>query len=98
MEFVPKERWASLPVQPSAGYLRQQRRRLAVGVAGAVLWLAFEAARVVTGSAPEGLRLWEPMVPFVLLSLAGIVMSIRQARAERAELERGYRTIPSRED
>ncbi|WAH98838.1 hypothetical protein [Arthrobacter sp. MMS18-M83] len=68
-----------------------------MAVAVAVVWLAFLAAQVVTGSAPEGLRPWEPMVPFVLLSGSGVVMSIRQARAERAELERGYSTIPSRE-
>jgi hypothetical protein len=94
--FVPKERWASLPVQPPAGYWRRRRRWLGVGVAAAAGWLTVVGALVVTGSAPVGLRLWEPLVPFVFLSGAGVLMSVRQARAERAESEHGYRTIPSR--
>lgn len=94
--FVPEERWPSLPVQPTAGAWRRRRRWTALAVAAAALWAVVADAWVVTGAAAAGANVWDPIGPFVLVSVLAIVMSVRQARAERAEQQHGYTTLPVR--
>lgn len=96
VEFVPRERWASLPVQPTAGAWRRRRRWAAVAVAGSGLWVAAVGAEVLAGVQQAGLHIWDPMGPFVLVTAMGAVMGVRQARAERAEQQLGYTTVPHR--
>lgn len=94
--FFPQERWASLPVQPTAGAWRRRRRWAAIGVAGSALWAVLVGAEVLAGTARAGEHLWDPMGPFVLLCGMGIVMAVRQARAEREEQRHGYTTVRGR--
>lgn len=94
-EFVPQERWASLPVQPPAGALRARRRRVGIGMAASTVWMVVVDGAVVAG-ADGGARVWDPLGPFVLLGILGVVLSVRQARALKDELARGYTTLPPR--
>lgn len=96
VEFVPRERWASLPVQPTAGVWRRRRRWAAVAIAGSGLWMAAVGAALLEGVPQAGLHVWDPLGPFVLVSAMGAVMSVRQARAERAEQQLGYTTVRCR--
>lgn len=95
-EFVPRERWASLPVQPTAGALRVRRRLAGIGMAASTAWVLAVDGSVVAG-AGGGARVWDPLGPFVLLGVLSIVLSMRQARAQRDELARGYTTLPRRD-
>lgn len=95
IEFVPKERWAALPVQPSAGALRARRRRVGIGMIAATVWMVAVDGAVIAGAA-AGARVWDPVGPFVLLGILGVVLSVRQARAQKDELAHGYTTLPPR--
>ncbi|GGI00971.1 hypothetical protein GCM10007170_39350 [Arthrobacter liuii] len=94
-EFVPKERWAALPVQPPAGALRARRRRVGISMIACTVWMVVVDGAVVAG-AVGGARVWDPLGPFVLLGILGVVLSVRQARAQKDELARGYTTLPPR--
>lgn len=94
IRVVPPDQWASLPVQPTAGYWWRIARRLSIGMLVALgLLVVMAFASLADRSIAQ---LVAPVVTAIVVQgSACIVLCIIAARPYRKERRLGYTTWPS---